>query len=174
MAIRKKSVRFPINFGSGSNIVSTTTASFGSFSIHTPENTTTRHISCSSAALFVALQDNSTATGATLSNFQTNLTFVGRPTSSINTGPTTIANTGENWAGIIGPHDYTNYFTASYTSSTTAKSASLSVAQTISTGTGTGVSASYAWMDVTYEYDDTAPKRIKTICSRITKTKRKK
>lgn len=165
MAIRKKSIRVPVNFGATSPLIATgTTGSLGSTIIYIPENSVSTPVTFSGANLYVAIQDISTVTGATLSNFSASINLSGSATSSVGiAGGGTLANSGENWGGILGPIDYTNYFTASFGTST-AKTASVSIAPVISTGTGTSLSASYAYLELSYIYDDIAPVKSQTIC----------
>jgi hypothetical protein len=111
--------------------------------------------------LWTSLQNSSSA-AVTITRITASVTLSGSATSSANTGATTLINSAEDWAGTFGPFDFTNYFTASY-GTVTAKTASVSIAPVLATA-NTALTASYGWLDLTYEYSSSATRRIKTIC----------
>ena len=162
MAIYKQSVTIPTNFGTQSPLIRTgTTGSLGSPVIYIPENNPSTPVKFTSVMLWASL-NNSSSTAVSITRLSASINLEGSATSSQNAGTSTLTNSAEDWAGIFGPFDYTDYFTASF-GTVTAKTASVNIAPVLTTA-GTGLSASYGWIDLTYEYTSSATRRIKTIC----------
>ena len=112
--------------------------------------------------LFVAAQDVSTNTGATVNIFRAQITLNGAAANSVTlTG--TMANSGENWGGLFGPIDYTSYFNTNF-GTVTSKTCQVQVLVDITTGTGLNTRGVYGYFELTYEYDDSAASRINTVC----------
>lgn len=159
--IRKKSVKVPYRFGNVSDIASDATASVGTQSIFIPENTYIT-VTFSSAQLFIAYQDVSvggvTIFGMTTSIFLNSAT--GGNTASMFLGNGTMPNSGENMGGLIGPIDYTQFFQQGYGVSSSSTLSNITVRFS---GTGLTARGIYAYMDITYLYDDSTPIRTNTI-----------
>lgn len=163
MAIRINSVKFPVNYNTGSQLTNNTTSSLGSVIVYAPENGASTPITCSSALLYLSFQDASTATGVTsIGRFTASVQLSGSNTGSA-VASASLIGTAENIGGILGPFDFTSYFVSNYGTGT-AKSASVTMFQSSSGGTGLNLTASYAYMEFTYLYDDSTARRIKTVC----------
>lgn len=164
MAKRKKTVRFPFAFGNVLDKPGGGTVSIGTQSLLIAENDPIS-VTFSSVQLYVAVQDNSVGT-LTISGFSASV-FIGvtGPTggSPVGMGAGTLPNSGENWSGIIGPMDYAGYFNRSFGTGSTER---LVTVQNRFSGVGAGFTARgvYAYMDLTYVYDDSSPKRTNTVC----------
>ena len=164
MAKRKKTVRFPFAFGNVLDKAGGGTVSIGTQSISISENDPIS-VTFSSVQLYVAVQDNSVGT-LTISGFTASV-FIGAtgPTggSPVGMGAGTLPNSGENWGGIIGPMDYASYFNRSFGTSSNGKIISV---QNRFSGVGAGFTARgvYPYMDITYVYDDSSPRRTDSVC----------
>jgi hypothetical protein len=160
----KKSIKVPVNFGAVADLTSSPTVftTIGTPTISIPENATSR-VTIISAILIVAAQDTSTATGGSVSVFQARcqLTAAGAPTTVI-ISSATLANSGENWGGLFGPFDFTSHFQTNFGVGGTSV-ATTSVGINISTGTGTAIRGVYAYYEITYEYDSSAPSRVQFV-----------
>lgn len=163
MATRKKSIKVPVNFGNVADLANNTTTTIGTPTIYIPENSVGNPVTFATVSLFVAAQDTSTATGATVTTFTTTLTLSGATASAVSISAATLANTGENWGGLFGPIDYTAYFNTNY-GTVTNKALTVQVLSNITTGTGVTTRGVYAYLEITYTYDDTAATRIQTVC----------
>lgn len=163
MATRKHSIKVPVNFGNVADLVNNTTTTIGTPTIYIPENSVSFPVTFVSVCLFVAAQDTSTATGATVTTFTTTLTLSGASASAVSISAATLANSGENWGGLFGPIDYTTYFNTNY-GTVTSKALTVQVLSNITTGTGTTTRGVYAYLEITYTYDDSAASRIQTVC----------
>jgi hypothetical protein len=162
MATRKHSIKVPVNFGNPADLVDNTLTTIGTPTIYIPENSVGSPVTFTTAMLFIAAQDTSTNTGATVSVFRAQITLSGAAANSVTlTG--TMINTGENWGGLFGPIDYTSYFAANF-GTVTSKTCQVQVLIDISTGTGLNTRGVYGYFELTYEYDDTATARINTVC----------
>jgi hypothetical protein len=163
MATRKKSIKVPVNFGNPTDLTNNTTTTIGTPTIFIPENSAGSPVTFTSVVLFVAAQDTSTATGATITAFTTTLTLAAAAASPVTISAGTLANSGENWGGLFGPIDYTTYFNSNY-GTVTSKALTVQVLSNITTGTGTTTRGVYGYLEITYTYNDTAATRIKTVC----------
>lgn len=158
MATRKKSIKVPVNFGAIANIADNTLTTLGTPTIYVPENGVSTPVTFSAAMLYVA-QQSSGSTSQTITSPSATLTLAGAG-SSTTTITGTSGQTGEDISGIIGPINFTNYFTGSFG---TDPSKACTVAVTFDVSAGATVGA-YAWLDLTYTYDDVAAKKMQTIC----------
>ena len=71
MAIFKKTLTYNLSPSANpADVVNNTSTQIGSASVFVPENSSTTPVRFTSVMLFVANQDVSTVTGATISNFQ--------------------------------------------------------------------------------------------------------
>lgn len=164
MATRLNSIRVPVNFGAVADLVTTTLTALGSPTIYIPENSVTNPVTFTSVMLYICAQDVSTATGGSISLFtgQVQLAGAGAPATAAIAGAT-LANTGENWGGMMGPMDFTSHFTTNF-GTVKSLAAAVSATITISTGTGTGIRGVYAYFEITYTYNDAEATRIATVC----------
>lgn len=163
MAVRKKSIKIPVNFGNVADVIDNNTTVLGTPTIYIPENSSGNPVIFSSVVLFIAAQDVSTATGATVTDFVTTATLSGAGDSVVTVSTTALANSGENWGGLFGPIDYTAYFNTNF-GTVTSKTCQTQILINITTGTGTDSRGVYGYYEITYTYDDAAATRIKTIC----------
>lgn len=138
-------------------VADATLTSIGSITIYIPETTRT----FKSVFVEVGFQDVITATGGTIASYQVELTL-GAGTPSNKTFSSAITNTGENIAGVIGPHDYTSYFTSDFGAGT-SQTVDLKVLFDQSTGTTLGMQNITAIVYITYDYDDSVATQIKTV-----------
>lgn len=161
MAIFKKTLTYNLSPSANpADVVNNTSTQIGSASVFVPENSSTTPVRFTSVMLFVANQDVSTVTGATISNFQISCSLNGTFSGSVDAG--SLANSGENWSFVRAPYDFTNHFNSLFG---TANSASvlISYRANVSTGTGTDTRAVYCWMDITYEYSSSASGKGQTL-----------
>jgi hypothetical protein len=166
MATRKHSIRVPVNFGAVADLANNVNTTIGTPTIYIPENNSAA-VTFTSVMLFTGIQDTSTATGATVSTYTVSVTLAPAAASSVAVviGGNTLANTGENWGGIVGPIDYTTYFNTNYGAiGTISKAATVAVQSNVSTGTGLLTRGVYGYFEITYTYDDAQTTRIQTIC----------
>jgi hypothetical protein len=163
MALRKKTITVPVNFGNVADLVNNTLTTIGTPTIFIPENSVGNPVTFASVCFFTAAQDTSTNGGATITTYTNTLTLAGSGASSVTISAGTLANSGENWGGLFGPVDYTAYFQANY-GTVTSKVLTVQVLSNITTGTGVTTRGVYGYLEITYTYDDTAARRIKTIC----------
>lgn len=158
MAIRKKSIKVPINFGAVTDLADNALTVLGTTTIYIPENSAASPVTFSAAMLYVAYQSTGSTT-QTISSFGTSVILGGGASQSIViTG--TSGETGEDISGIVGPINYTNYFTASY-GNTSYRTCQVNAQINTSAGVTRGV---YAYLELSYYYNDTAAGRIQTIC----------
>jgi hypothetical protein len=147
------------------DLTSNVQTALGSPIVYVPENSPTWPVNFSSVMLFLAAQDTSTVTGGSISLATgfVGLTGAGT-TASVAMATATLANSGENWGGVFGPMDFTSHFN-SFFGTVTNKAVNVQATFNISTGTGTTIRGVYGWLELTYNYDDTATgTRINTIC----------
>ena len=162
MAITKHSIKVPVNFGNPADLVDNTLTIIGTPTIFIPENGPVNPVTFTTAMLFIAAQDTSTNTGATVNIFRTQITLSGAAANSV-TLAGTMANSGENWGGLFGPIDYTSYFASNF-GTLISKTCQVQVLIDISSGTGLNSRGVYGYFELTYEYDDSAASRINTVC----------
>lgn len=166
MAISKKTVIYPINFGSVLDITTSANTTIGTQTIYIPENTAST-VTFTSAMLFVSAQDTVKATGGSITAFTATVTLSGAVASAVTLSTATLANTGENWGGIFGPMDFTSLFNTSFGSGVTGGSKNVTVALRagITGGIADGIiRATYGHLELTYTYDTSATQRVQTIC----------
>ena len=109
MAIFKKTLTYNLSPSANpADVVNNTSTQIGSASVFVPENSSTTPVRFTSVMLFVANQDVSTVTGATISNFQISCSLNGTFSGSVDAG--SLANSGENWSFVRAPYDFTNHF----------------------------------------------------------------
>ena len=157
----KKSIKVPVNFGAVADLTSSTTVftTIGTPTINIPENATSR-VTITSAILMVAAQDTSTVGGGSISVFQTSCQLTGAGAATTQTvGGATLAASGENWGGLVGPFDFTAHFQTNFGVGSTSV-ATTGVGINVSTGTGTAIRGVYAYYEITYTYDSSAPSRV--------------
>ena len=161
MANRKHSIKVPVNYG---NVADSLTGSLvGTPVIFIPENSVSNPVNFNSVLLYLAAQDSASVTGANLVTLTSSVNLSGSATSSVPVAAlpvNVLSHSGENWGGLIGPIDYTSYFSNSF-GTLTSKTASVNITASLSTGS---LRAVYGYFDITYTYDDSAASRIKTIC----------
>lgn len=145
-----------LNTTLGSNII----YSIGTSSIHIPENSISTPVSFSEVYVETMYNDICTATGMSLNRHHVAVTISG--TQAVRSESATLSNTGENIAGILGPYEFLNLFTASFGTNTIA-SCSVDAFFTQSGGTTTGVRGVNSLMGITYIYEDTSPTQSKSI-----------
>lgn len=162
MTNRIKTITVPFAFDAVPDHANNTLTLVGNNTIYIPENNGTTPVVFKDVALFVTHQDLATATGSTLADWDANVTLQGA-TSSVIAEAADLTNTGENVGGLFGPIDFTSHFTTNF-GTATSKTCLVSTRFSRSTGTGVTTRGVYAWMDITYQYDDTQPTHIKTIC----------
>lgn len=131
-------------------------ASLGSKTLYIPETTRTFR----SVFVEVGFQDRVTATGGTIGEHRVSLTL-GAASASTITETDDIVHIDEKIAGIIGPFDFTTYFTNNFGAGTSQTcDCSLYFDQT--TGTTLGMINVTATIYITYDYDDSTTTQIKT------------
>lgn len=162
MTTRIKTITVPFGFDAVADHANNTLTLVGNNTIYIPENNGTTPVVFKDVALFVTHQDLATATGSTLADYDANVCLQGA-TSQVFTESADLTNSGENVGGLFGPLNFTSHFTSNF-GTETSKTCLVSTRFSRSTGTGTGTRGVYAWMDITYQYDDTQPTHIKTIC----------
>ncbi len=162
MATRLNSIRVPVNFGAVADLTTNTLTTLGAPTIYIPENSVGNPVTFTSVILYITAQDTSTATGGSISLFTGTVTLAGGSASAVAIAGATLAHTGENWGGMMGPIDYTAYFVANY-GTVTSKIATTQATINISTGTGTAIRGVYAYFEITYTFNDSAATRITTI-----------
>lgn len=166
MAKRKKTIRFPFAFGNVLDKVGGGTVSIGTQSISISENSPIS-VTFSSVQLYIAVQDKS-AGALTISGFTASV-FIGvtGPTggSPVGMGSSTLPNSGENWGGIIGPIDYASYFNRSFGTGGNGRLVTVN-GRFAAIGAASGLTARgvYPYMDITYVYDDSSPRRTDSVC----------
>lgn len=160
MATRKQTITVPVNFGAVGTIADATLTTLGTPTIYIPENSVGNPVTFNSVAMFVALQDMSTVTGGTMTEFRANIEINGVTTTFTETDD--LSNTGENWSVTIAPIDFTTAFNTNF-GTVTSRACQVQIYADISTGTGLTTTAAYAWLEITYSFDDSAANRIKTI-----------
>ena len=162
MATKQHSIKVPVNFDNPTDLTDNTLTTIGTPTIYIPENSVGNPVTFTTAMLFIAAQDTSTNTGATVNIFRAQITLNGATANSV-TLAGTMANTGENWGGVFGPIDYTSYFASNF-GTVTSKTCQVEVLIDISTGTGLNTRGVYGYFELTYEYDDSASSRVNTVC----------
>lgn len=146
MAIRQKTVVFA--FPTYTSVVANiTVTNLTQITVYLPE-TVRRFVSC---YVEVGFQDVITATGGSITEHRVGLQLAAAGYSTI-TELDDIANTAENIAGVMGPFDFTSYFTTNWSGS--SMTCDLQVYFNQNTGTTTGMRNVTALLYVTYEYDD--------------------
>lgn len=163
MATRKKSIKIPVNFGNVADVVDNNTTTLGTPTIYIPENSVGSPVTFSSVVLFIAAQDVSTATGATVRDFVTTVTLSGAVASAVTVSTVELTNSGENWGGLFGPIDYTAHFNTNF-GTVTSKTCQTQILINVTSGTGTDSRGVYGYYEITYTYNDAAATRIKTVC----------
>lgn len=164
MATRKHSIRVPVNFGAVADLANNVNTTIGTPTIYIPENNSAA-VTFTSVLLYTGIQDISTVTGATVTTYTVSVTLAPAAASTVAVASATLANTGENWGGIVGPIDYTTYFNTNYGAiGTISKAATVAVQSNITTGTGVLTRGVYGYFEITYTYDDAQTTRIQTIC----------
>lgn len=154
MATRQKTIQFAYDTYI-SDVANSTVTNLTQTTLYIPETV----ISFVSVMVDVGFQDIITATGGTISEHRVGLQLASAGYSTI-TETDPITQSGENLSVVIGPFDYTSYFTTNW--SGTSMTCDLQVFFTQSTGTTLGMRNVTAIVTVTYEYDDTSSTHIKT------------
>ncbi len=162
MAERIKTITVPFNFDNPAELANNTTTLIGNNTIYIPENNANTPVVIRYAGLFLSHADASTATGTQLAEYTANVTLQGAAVSHFRELGD-LTNTAENQAGVLGPIDHTAHFAANF-GTVQSKDCIVEALFSRNIGTGVGTRAVYAWMDITYTYDDTQPTHIKTIC----------
>lgn len=153
MASRDKTVRFPVNFDNVTDVADNTLTTLDTVTVYHPETIG------SIQAFLVYFGWQSTASNASINSFASTLTING--SGNTNTVASTLAQTGEEISGIIGPVDFTDHFKNTYTSTGTSTNVRVAVQIDVSAGVNRGV---YSYVEFTYVYDDTSPTQQQTIC----------
>ncbi len=146
-----KTIKVPVNFGAVADVTDNVATTIGSPTIFIPENDTTYPVRITAAALYIAAQDTSTATGATLATLTATcvLGVTGAVTGSV-TVVSSLANTGENWGGVFGPIDFTQNFNT-YFGGAKSRTCDVRVTLDVSTGTGLNLRGVYGYLEITYD-----------------------
>lgn len=155
MTIRQKTVCFSAAMYT-SLMTDNTLTNLSQFSIYIPESSPT----FLSVFVEIGFQDVVTATGGSIASHQCALRL-GAAAYSNQTKSNAILNTGENIAGVMGPWDFTSYFTTNW--SGTSMTCDIQTLFDQSTGTTLGMLNVTAMVYVTYQYDDSAATQIKTV-----------
>jgi len=156
MATRTKTIRIPVNFNAVTDVADATLTTLGVTTIFTPENSVSTPITFESVMVFFAWQNT---TISNLISFQSTLTLAGS-SASATTVSGSLLDTGEDVSGVIGPIDYTSYFTSNY-GTVTSKNLTVQVNIDNEVGASRGV---YCYLEVTYQIDDSVGTQIQTIC----------
>jgi len=145
-----------------SNVLFQTIASM---SISIPENSISTPVTISSAYIDTFIRDSSTATGTDLRRPAVIIRLSGSsPAVSMSVSESGfLANTGENYGGILGPWLFTNYFTQSYSNFSSSLSHSIEVFHSSSAGTFTGLRGVNGMLGLTYQYDTSAVTQSKSV-----------
>jgi hypothetical protein len=163
MATRIKTITVPFNFDAPADLANNTLTLVGNNTIYIPENNAGTPVTFKDVTLYLTQQDLSTATGATIGDYDANVCLQGA-TSSVFSETADLTHSGENMSGVFNINaGFTSHFASNFG---TGQSKTCLISARISRTTGTGVTTRgvYAWMDITYSYDDTQPTHIKTIC----------
>lgn len=155
MAIRMKTVKyaFPITTAT---VADATVTNLPQITINLPEAAKT----FVSVTAELGFYDVVTATGATINEHRLGLRLGAAAYTTI-TDLDDVANSGENFAALWGPYDFTSHFTTNWTGTTMTCDAQVYVDHT--TGTTLGVNNVTLVLSITYEYDDAAATQIKTV-----------
>lgn len=157
MAIRKKSIKVAMNFDSPADQADNALTTMGTQTIYIPENSVGNPVTFASAHLIFNFRNANT--GPDILTISATATLAGASSSTYSqTG--TLADTAEDVAYVIGPIDFTTYFNTNYG---TVSSKDLTIQTQIDTN-NIGLRGVYGYMEITYEYDDSATTRIQTIC----------
>jgi hypothetical protein len=157
MATRTKTIRTPFNFGNVADIADNVLTTFGTTTIHTPENSVSTPITFESVMLYITWQ--STVTNASVNDSSTTLILQGSTASTVSISGV-LPQTGEESAGVFGPINYTSYFTTNYG---TATSKNLTGRTTIDVAAGVNRGV-YGYLETTYQFNDSASTQTQTIC----------
>jgi hypothetical protein len=164
ISIFEKTLRYNLTLDANPvDVANTTATTIGSNTIYIPENEPGKPVRIASALVYFTHQDTSTVTGATISNLNVSATINAVAASTI-TDANVVTNTGENWSGLRGPYNFTNYVNDNWGGTSDSASFSVAVTCNITTGTGVTTRANYAWVELTYEYSASAANRGQTIC----------
>lgn len=157
MAIRKKSIKVAVNFGAPADQADNALTTMGTQTIYIPENSVGNPVTFTSAHLIFSFRN--AVTGPNILIVAATATLAGASSSTYSqTGQITA--TAEDISYVIGPIDYTTYFNTNYG---TVTSKDLTIQTQIDTNNIT-LRGVYGYMEITYEYDDSATTRIQTIC----------
>jgi hypothetical protein len=157
MATRTKTIKIPVNFNNVADLADNVQTTLGTTTIYIPENSVSNPVTFESVMLFFSWQN--TVNNVDLLSFSTNATLSGSTGSSF-TVSGSIVDSGEEMSGVIGPIDYTSYFTINF-GTVTSKNFTVQVTADVAGGVSRGV---YCYVEITYQFDDTAGKLIQTIC----------
>lgn len=158
MATRLKTIQFTFD-PYVSTITDATVTNLAQTTLYIPETV----LGFVSVTAEVSFQDIITATGGTITEHRVGLQLGAAGYSTI-TELDDIANTAENLAGVIGPFDFTSYFSTNW--SGTSMTCDLQVYFDQSTGTTQGMTNVTATIYITYQYNDdpgTNATQIKTV-----------
>lgn len=157
MAIRKKSIKVAMNFGSPADQADNALTTMGTQTIYIPENSVGNPVTFTSVALNFNFRN--ATTGPNILIVAATATLAGSSASTYSqTGQITA--TAEDISYTIGPIDFTTYFNTNYG---TVTSKDLTIQTQIDTN-NIALRGVYGFMEITYEYDDSATTRIQTIC----------
>lgn len=157
MAIRKKSIKVAMNFDSPADQGDNALTTMGTQTIYIPENSVGSQVTFTSVALIFNFRNAST--GPDILRIDAVATLAGSSSTTYSqTG--SILDTAEDIAYVIGPIDFTTYFNTNYG---TVTSKDLTIQTQIDTN-NIALRGVYGFMEITYEYDDSATTRIQTIC----------
>lgn len=157
MATRKKSIKVAMNFGSPADQADNALTTMGTQTIYIPENSVGNPVTFTSASLTISFRNASGSPNILI--VAATATLAGSSSTTYSqTG--TISSTAEDTSYVIGPIDFTSYFSANYG---TVTSKNLTIQTQIDTN-NIALRGVYGYMEITYEYDDSAVTRIQTIC----------
>jgi hypothetical protein len=155
MTTRLKTIEFATP-SLNTTVVDATVTNLNQITLYIPESSPTFR----SVFVEIAWRDVITATGGTVNEHRCGLQLGAAGYNTI-TETDDITQTGENIGGVLGPFDYTAYFTTNWTG--TSMTCDIQVYFDQNSGTTLGVTNVSAKIYVTYEYDDTAATQIKTV-----------
>lgn len=158
MATRAKTIQFATDTYT-SVMTDATVTNLAQFTVYIPETVTAFR----SVTVDVNFMDVITATGGTIDTHTVGLQLGAAGYSTI-TETDNITHSGENISGVVGPFDFTSYFTTNWTG--TSMTCDIQTMFDQNTGTTLGMNNVNAVITITYEYDDdptTNATQIKTV-----------
>lgn len=154
MATRLKTIRFA--FPTLASISDAVVTNFTQITVYIPESSPV----FKKVAVTWGAGDIITATGGTWTEQRTGLRLGAAGYTTV-TNTNDVAHSSENLCAVI-TADLTAHFTTNWTG--TSMTCDLQVYADQSTGTTLGLVDAFAYVDITYEYDDTSATHIKTVC----------